>query len=1062
VVPKSDSGEAGGEATARVTDRGRREATSVQTEVTDQGEQFVLPGAERSDKQALAARAAQERIKPKKAQKEPGGLFDQPEPETGGTLARLMADESGAVPLPDWNKIKAYFGIGRKTPQTAQQIAQSAPKLGAPNRLSSFGIAARWLRSAMSLSAVDQPSAVYTNALLNQENTKNTLHRNAIQRMRPYSRLNRQAKARINKILEYARLYGVEIRNTGRDIVVRIPSGKPPFGEGKPELSRAGEIIALDANETAAFHELRKMFDETLLNLGAAMASERGYTGIFDKKSIQAAINNAASTRERRRAEAAMDAFEAMEELRRTGYVPFQRYGNAWINVKPRNPASGLPERTRFELLDTSSVLDSIFSRKGGTSRKRLTERIDELRKQYPDADYEITHGEVTPDSIANLNIPALEKALLALDANGITGRQKLVDDLMHEIFEARKGGFRKRAQNVPGYSLDFERAVMEYARQSSSVIARMAHRADVDSAYDGTQSHPVKAVRDFWKQHKEAQESSDDDFGLLRKIGFFMFLWGTPASAAMNLSQTPLVTMSQLATWAGIRAAGLSHGAMLEALHKVRVGQEGEKLLSKAGIKNVAKYSHGLTVDISEVGRTQAEKEMLAVLDSEGILSPNIMEDFGAGTLSKNSSERFRPALRRLDRAYDVGASMFNTTEVVNRVAAALAAYRAALTPGAMDKLRNVYKNDENFKQAVPPGATPTDVARWFVNETQFVGGKINRPKIGRGIGALLLQFKNFVMNYLRIMHKNFTRMGPQGKLAGTFMLMSMFLIGGLAGLPFGDDAIQAYDTIVGGVTKIDPDIEYRFREWASEAGFGDYGAEVLSRGFGRDVFGLDLTRLGMGNLFPDGNLTSLMPLVTGTVGRAAEVNDRWHTGQPVGALAAALGMVGGKGTQDIVKGFGAYPTEGISTRGGNFTVMPKDVTLADMTMRALGFQPTKATRASEAEYHAGRIANATKDARTAMLTKIARLVVMGMDALEAGDTEGAEEYSRQLQELYQSNAASLLDPDIPDWQKIPPAKRAAVKARVMSLIKPEIANIRRAAKMTRPTLTDTPFVQP
>jgi hypothetical protein len=85
-----------------------------------------------------------------------------------------------------------------------------------------------------------------------------------------------------------------------------------------------------------------------------------------------------------------------------------------------------------------------------------------------------------------------------------------------------------------------------------------------------------------------------------------------------------------------------------------------------------------------------------------------------------------------------------------------------------------------------------------------------------------------------------------------------------------------------------------------------------------------------------------------------------------------------------------------------------------------------------------------------------------MGMDALEAGDTEGAEEYSRQLQELYQSNAASLLDPDIPDWQKIPPAKRAAVKARVMSLINPEIANIRRAAKMTRPTLTDTPFVQP
>jgi len=192
------------------------------------------------------------------------------------------------------------------------------------------------------------------------------------------------------------------------------------------------------------------------------------------------------------------------------------------------------------------------------------------------------------------------------------------------------------------------------------------------------------------------------------------------------------------------------------------------------------------------------------------------------------------------------------------------------------------------------------------------------------------------------------------------------------------------------------------------------------------------------------------------------SETTDRWQTGQPVGAAAAILGAIGGKGLQDVVKGTMVYPMEGISTKRGNWTVRPEDVTLADMTMRALGFQPTKATRASQAEYHAGRIANATQERRTKELTRIARLIVNGMEATEAGDREAANAYYRQVEELYQDNIARLLDPSIPDWQKAKPASRQAIRQRVMSLVAPEIARIRRAGKMARPSLVESPFVQP
>lgn len=56
------------------------EPSAPVTEMTDQGEQIVIPGAERSAVQAAATRP--ERIRPKRSQAAPGGMFafEPPQP----------------------------------------------------------------------------------------------------------------------------------------------------------------------------------------------------------------------------------------------------------------------------------------------------------------------------------------------------------------------------------------------------------------------------------------------------------------------------------------------------------------------------------------------------------------------------------------------------------------------------------------------------------------------------------------------------------------------------------------------------------------------------------------------------------------------------------------------------------------------------------------------------------------------------------------------------------------------------------------------------------------------
>lgn len=961
-------------------------------------------------------------------------------------IARLLKDESGALTAPDWKRIKEFFTNlrGAKTPKQIAAQANAVP-IGHPDTLRRVAMVGPYVYNGAWLASQDRPSAVYFNALLNQQATRSQLETQAFEKAAPYFRLSKEDMRTVDAMLEYYRLYGVTPRRTGRQLVVKIPETRPPFGEAMPTLSKPGQILAADAKMTDAILDLTEMFGDVWRNMHEAIARERGYTGAFNEKAIQAQIDGAKDRHQKRAAEAAMDVWRAMQETARQGYtVPLQRYGDTYISVTPKAPedAVSINSPVHVEFIDTKSFLRNPFkSQRGGTTDQSVDQRMAELRKKFPPSKFNISSGQVTPNSVATLDIPALERALMAMNSATDHKHEAVVDDLLHQVYQNRMAGFRKQARNVGGYSTDFERAIADYIRQTSSTIARLSHRDTIQSAYDATQHHADPAVRKYWENFKHYNEREGGDWNGLRKLGFFMMMWGSPASAALDLTQTPLITQFQLASWAGIRAPKLAHEAMVEALSAVRPTAR-----------------HGLRVDLSRVGRTDAERALLKSMAAEGRLGPQISREFQGSELSTRARNA-RPHLKKMAVLWEYGSSMKNAAEEVNRVAAALAAFRAAQNPQLLDKAAKVYADDQLFREQVGAKPDPATLARFFVDDTQFIAGKINRAPAMRRIGSLVFQFKNYPLNYVRLMHKNFTRMGKEGKIVGGMMLVALLMASGLLGAPFAEDALKGGEAIYKIITGIDPMLEYNFRKWAADAGFGEYGAELLTRGIGRDLFGADMgQRIGMGELFPSDSITDTLPLASSIISRIQETMERGSRGQPAGATAAAANFLFGKGGYDLARAY-AQTQEGIKTKYGSTVQSAADTTLGDVALRALGIQPTKITRKTEKTYAGTRIAAAANDAKNRLTTELATYIVDAGAAREAGDKAKADEITAKLNARIAEVAQQFAEPGTPSWQKLTVPSRTALRRRILSIILPEVARLKATPRPARQEIMNIPY---
>lgn len=969
------------------------------------------------------------------AARQPASNSGPPRSEREASPTKL-GTERGIEDEPLVDTIRAPDG----RPATAAEIAVEASRLARMPRDSTLGKLRKtfsYVTLPVSLASKDRLSANLFGAVMDRFRRLNALENEAVPQASPYFRLKRPAMDRVNQVMEAARLYGLDLPDDGRSIVLQVPEERTPYGSPRPELSKPGQVLALSPEETAAYHSLKGFFQNRLTQMGEALARSRGYDGDFTREAIQAQMDaaTAAGRRVSKSLSRAMQAFEMTEEMQRAGYVPFNRYGDYFVRVRPIDPASG--DQGGLWFVPKQSVFQDVQVKMDGSNEQiPVREKVTELRRQYPADRFHIETGKTETlggkNVLMTANIPQLEKIFMMLDRPGTDASAAILDDLMDKLFEARKAGFRKQAQNVRGYSTDFERSIADYIRQSSAHVSNMEHRNTIDTAKAQMDDHPDKNIRSFWDNYIRDLDTPDGPASqALRKVGFFQFIWGSFASAGTNILQTPGVTLPALAAWTGPRAPVLLGQALTEAAGAIRIG------------------TRGFEIDWSKVGRTDAERAAIKRARQEGVMDPRMSEE--AQGKNVTSSQRLRPYAKRMGHVWDAGASMFSTAESINRIAAWLSHFRAAQNPQLVETMARVFEKDQNFQRMrMAGGLTPEAIARFATEDTQFIGGKVNRAPITRGPGAWLLQFKPYLLNYLRIFHRMATRMGWRGQMAFSLGMGALVAQSGLFGLPYAQDVTDVGEWLYKQFTGIDPMIEARIKQAASDSAMGPLGGELVGHGLGR-LGPVDISnRTSMGQIVPSGNPMDLFPLASGTVGRSMQFWNEMSQGRPWTAWAGASGLVIGKGGEDIAKA-AALSKEGYATQKGNVVEFPSQVTNSQLAARGLGFQPSDLSKELEQRTEANRMKESTTAASSKLLTDVSRELALAQDATRSGDKATADQHYARYSALIKANAAQLADPSIPMWQKVPPIQARAIKAAVKQQIDYENSVLSRTSKLKR-----------
>lgn len=341
---------------------------------------------------------------------------------------------------------------------------------------------------------------------------------------------------------------------------------------------------------------------------------------------------------------------------------------------------------------------------------------------------------------------------------------------------------------------------------------------------------------------------------------------------------------------------------------------------------------------------------------------------------------------------------------------------------------------------QNAPKGKDPAKFAGDFVEDTQFIYSRLNKPRIARGAKAPFYTFKTYGHNYWGNLNdaawEMFDVMGKargatdaqqkaeykqQAKaLRGTLARygISTAALGGGAALPF-------VSLILAGAAANGIDLKKKLRDFVGN----DSMADVMLYGPLSQILGVTLT----GAVDPNQMISiDKGPAATAEKLAFGVVSDMWH--KPARAMEA-YNLTGdlGKAAQEVAPRtirnlMQAYrwAKDGKATDIQGRTTM-KDPTPYEILLKAMSFQPTRYTKAIEKSGAAAIVTENSKEGTEKMLQKLAL-------AIESGDRERVQELIQQAKEVgYKINPSAIKerikqnkDPDYRQFKAVPKRHRS------------------------------------
>lgn len=531
----------------------------------------------------------------------------------------------------------------------------------------------------------------------------------------------------------------------------------------------------------------------------------------------------------------------------------------------------------------------------------------------------------------------------------------------------------------VPGFDPDGVRAFawnmhhgshqlarLRYAHKLQSVLDLLKDQQDLDRRKGDADTRKIVAgdaiLGELKKRHEWIMQPTDSPLTqAISSAGFVYYLGLAPASALVNLSQTALISYPYLAARFGavpafnaLLAAGRDAGRTLGHIERRLPNKEEED-------------AYKAIVAAGAIDRTQAHS--LAGIAEDG-------------------AARFNPAWAKAMRIIGWG---FHTTELINREATGIAAFRLARKAG------------QSFDQAVRSAIDA-------IQDTHYDYTNQNRARWMQGnVAKVLLMFKQYALNTTwhlgRMVWQASRNADPQTKriarrnLAGVLSMSALF--SGVLGLPTVSVVMGILNAIAASFGDEDEpwEAETELRAFLVDM-LGPDAAETLLNGPVNQITGADVaSRVSLSQLwFRDadrelegrGMYYHLLEQAAGPMGGVLKnviagkaLIDEGHTWRGVETmLPSAL--------KAMIKA-ARFEMQGANTLRGDALV--EDMSLRQTLLQLGGFTP-----AELAETYARN--NAAKRYEQHLLKRRARLLDAYALATRTGDAEGRAEVGRQIRE--------------------------------------------------------------
>jgi hypothetical protein len=651
-------------------------------------------------------------------------------------------------------------------------------------------------------------------------------------------------------------------------------------------------------------------------------------------------------------------------------YFPLARFGDYFIGS--RSPEIGTGENATggdYSFTKYGSANEAIRAEK---QLKAAGHTIELTGKQNKDYD---TQKPVTGTFMGQLT--SMLRAGHAPD--------KVIDDI-HQMFlrtlpelSLRKSGIHRN--NVAGYTDNVPRvfasnvlhgahqiAKARYGYQLQDTLEHMKERLEAQrtNMSVGHASHADALMGELAKRNEWIMNPSNSKLAtMLNAIGFGYYLSASPASALVNMTQGPMITLPVLGARHGWPAAMKELGSA-----------------TRDAMRTGGNIRRTLTND--------AERAAFDTLERNGTFARTATHSLGG--IAEGDALKMNPAYTKVMTAMGY---LFQKAEVINRESAGIAAFRLAT------------KDGKSFNDAVK-------YADEIVNGTHFDYSNANRARYMQGnVQKVLFQFKNYALGMSWVMYRNLDqslrgetpeiRRIARRTLTGILGMTSLFA--GVMGTPINNllsAGANAYHAATG--NSDEPwDFNTEFRAWLDEH-LGETMGSVIADGAVNQLGANVSSRLGTGDLwFRDADKE--------LQGGAAYDQALESLAGPIGAMTKNM-FVGSqmineghteRGIETIMPTFiknamksVRFASEGVNNLRGD-PIVP-DVSGPQQLIQALGFQPTKIAEQQRTNNALMNYSKFITDRRQNLMNAYAM-------AQQQGDADGLTQTLRRIASFNQAN---------------------------------------------------------